>query len=108
MRRYKSRPRIVSHRASALAREESGLQQAVVKIQSLQSFARFQRKPKGELELLEGTDEVKERLEYLVIQKMMFDGVEEPWKLWGTVEETDPQFLLPKASTNPPAETAPG
>ena len=74
----------------------------------MQSFARFRRKGKGELELLEGTDEVKERLEYLVIQKMMFDGVEEPWKLWGTVEETDPQFLLSKASATTAAATVSG
>lgn len=91
-----------------MAREESGLQQAVVKTHSLQSFARFRQQAKGELELLQGTDEVKERLEYLVIQKMMFDGVEEPWKLWGTVEETDPQFLLPKASTTASVGTVPG
>ena len=36
-----------------------------------------------------GTGTEKEIREYLVIQKMLIKGVEGPWKVWGTTDETN-------------------
>ncbi|KAL9100407.1 MAG: hypothetical protein Q9163_004217 [Psora crenata] len=84
-----------------LGPKDSMLRQVVVKIRSKQSLAQFKRKGaaevrkgEGEEELVAGTGEVKRLLEYLVIQRRIFKGVEGPWKIWGTTEETKAEEVL--------------
>ena len=64
---------------------EAALRQAVVKVQSLQTLERI----KSDGQLVAGTGEKKLVKEYLVVQKRMWSGKEEPWMVWGTVEESD-------------------
>ena len=66
------------------------LRQAVVRIQSRQSLARL--KPNGEL--IEGTGEEKDVREYVVVQRRMMKEKEEPWMVWGTVEESDWKLVV--------------
>lgn len=85
---YVGRPRVVSHRATTLPIDDvrerkSALRQAVVRIVSRQSL----RKVAGRGEA-QGEAEVKQITEYVVIQRRMWKGTEEPWILWGTVQET--------------------
>ena len=49
-------------------------------------------KPDGEV--VEGTGQEKEVTEYVVVQKTMWRGKEEEWKVWGTVEESDWEKVL--------------
>jgi hypothetical protein len=39
--------------------------------------------------VVEGTGEPREMGEYVVIQRRIVMQKEEPWMVWGTVEETD-------------------
>lgn len=47
---------------------------------------------------VQGTGEEKVVTEYLVLQRRMWKSVEEPWMVWGTTEETDPDSVLGKDS----------
>ena len=63
----------------------NAIRQAVVRIRSRQSLARLN--PNGQV--VKGTGEQKEVSEYVVVQKWMTKEVEQPWMVWGTVEESD-------------------
>ncbi|MCJ1255856.1 hypothetical protein MMC24_003674 [Lignoscripta atroalba] len=89
--KYTRRPRVVSHRAVMIPLGKGiALRQAVVRIQSRQSLARL--KPNGEL--IEGTGEEKDVREYVVVQRRMMKEKEEPWMVWGTVEESDWKLVV--------------
>lgn len=65
------------------------MRQAVVRIQSRQSLARIIGVgPDGQEIIAKGTGQDKEIREYVVIQRRIWKGVEEPWVVWGTTEET--------------------
>lgn len=70
--------------------------QVVVKIKSTQSL---QRIAKGNHEKV-GTDghgsqdAPKTLVEYVVLQRMMLDGKESPWRIWGTTQETKVDDVL--------------
>lgn len=87
---YVGRPRVVSHRATTLPIEDekdrkTALRQAIVKVVSKQSL----RKLDGhETRANTYQGEVKQITEYVVIQRRLWKGVEEPWIIWGTVQET--------------------
>lgn len=86
---YTSSPRVVSHRASPLSIEDgagrkTAIRQAVVKLKSRQSLQRFDKDGK----LVDGSGEEKEVTEYVVVQKMLWKGVEGEWLIWGTEQET--------------------
>lgn len=51
--------------------------------------------------LVQGTGEEKDISEYMVLQRRMWKEIEEPWMVWGTTEETDPDTVL---SSNIPAQ----
>jgi protein MBA1 len=110
---YLKKPRLVSHRATALPMkiksEDVGIRQAVVKIVSLQQLQRGQlrssrlhsRGTKGgnefwrfEREDVEWEPE-REKIvaEYVVLQTMLIEGKEQPWKIWGFGEETKVEDL---------------
>ena len=92
LHKYTRRPRVVSHRAVALPMVEgAALRQAVVRLQSRQSLARIQAG--GEMEPAAG--EAQEVKEYVVIQRRMWKEQEEPWMVWGTVEESDWPCTIP-------------
>ena len=63
----------------------AALRQAVVRLQSRQSLAKLDSNG----EVVNGTGEIKQVKEYVVIQRRMWKGKEEPFMVWGTVEESD-------------------
>lgn len=74
-----------------------GIQQAVVRIESLQRLT-MGTKMGAKAKLTKGNDkqhivwkEPKEKvaLEYIVIQRRLLEGIYEPWKVWGFVKEMD-------------------
>lgn len=69
----------------------SAVRQAVVRLQSQQTLA--QVKSNGEVG--EASAKVKEVKEYVVLQRRIWKEREEPWKVWGTVEETDWKTVVP-------------
>ncbi|KAK3691001.1 hypothetical protein LTR37_018903 [Vermiconidia calcicola] len=117
LHKYLSKPKLVSYRAmqipgqkSETSRERNGVTQAIVRIHSLQSLQHVKRVTARERGLLvtkevvvdskgnelpgATTDErfqvrnAKESVEYLVLQRIMKQSTQGPWKLWGNAEET--------------------
>ena len=67
----------------------AAMRQAVVRIQSRQSLAKITEVgPDGREKMAKGTGQEKEIREYVVLQRRIWKGVEEPWIVWGTTEET--------------------
>ncbi|KAF2834263.1 hypothetical protein M501DRAFT_990436 [Patellaria atrata CBS 101060] len=92
--------RVVSNKASPLpvgndSKDPSracGMRQVVVRIVSKQRLILRNPKespqPGHDHDLAESKDKVKEVTEYLVLQRKMWMGVEEPWSIWGMAKET--------------------
>ncbi|KAF2105132.1 hypothetical protein NA57DRAFT_29780 [Rhizodiscina lignyota] len=81
---------IVSHRSSILPFKDThggdtGVRQVVVRMVTRQRLSRSTMAGE-ELEVYEG--EPKDVVEYLVLQRRIWDGAEEPWLVWGFAEET--------------------
>lgn len=98
LHKYTHSPRIVSHRA-ALIQEGSIMRQAVVRIRSVQSLDKGTKntktKKKGEEEKdTAGIGGGKMMDEYVVIQKNIFQGVEDDWMVWGTTKESDVSEII--------------
>ena len=75
--------------------EGSALRQVIVFLKSRQSLARFVSSGPGRPEhLVKGTGEEKQVSEYLVLQRRIWKEREEPWMVWGTTNETDPDTVL--------------
>ena len=99
--KYKGRSTVVSHRASQLPLdqdedgEKSFVRQAVVRIRSVQRLTREEVYPdedhRRQVETPEGAE--KEITEYIVVQKRVVRGEEEPWKFWGTTGETSLEYF---------------
>lgn len=94
---YVGRPRVMSHRATVIPIEDalnrkSSMRQAVVRIRSRQSLTRTGR---AGVEVVgeQGGDDVKEITEFVVIQKRLWKGTDEKWKVWGTTEETSAEGM---------------
>lgn len=83
-------PRVVSSKAHYYGGRGLLRRQAIVRIRSLQSLAKFT--PKGEL--VEGSDVPKEVTEYIVIEKKYEGRKESAWYVWGTTEETTGMCIL--------------
>jgi len=104
LHRYVGTPWLCSYRVGALSDkpvpsdQNNTIQQAVVRIRSMQSLKRSKRirgkggAPTTEL-VEEGSGEEKLVIEYLVIQKMLRKGKPGPWMIWGTTEETTMEKL---------------
>ena len=104
LHRYIGRPRIVSTRISRLPLDVSAIYQVVVRIKSMQSLEKI---PKGtgaqsNVVLGETKGEPKKVTEYVVLQKRMIRGKEDPWKIWGMTEETKPEDVTQEESTSYP------
>ncbi|KAI4264601.1 MAG: hypothetical protein L6R42_000306 [Xanthoria sp. 1 TBL-2021] len=88
-------PKFVSHRIAILPYKGSAIRQLVVRMRTRQSLARMVSGGPGRPDaLVQGTGEEKEVSEYLVLQRRMWKEIEEPWMVWGTTEETDPDTVL--------------
>lgn len=74
----------MSNRAATLPFDDSGVRQAVVRICSRQRLSRY----KADGSLVAGTGEERDVMEYVVIQRMLWEGKENDWMVWGTTEET--------------------
>lgn len=68
--------------------EKSAIYQVVIKLRSMQSLEKIPANGS-----LSGTTEEREVVEYLVLQKIMLNGREEKFKIWGTVEESKEDVL---------------
>lgn len=98
---YKGRPKLCSMKAGGTPIELKGIpvgiQQAVVRIRSLQKLtignktgARASRqKGKDKENVIWKEPNEKEVTEYIVIQRRLLEGKFEPWKVWGFVKEMD-------------------
>ena len=72
----------------------------MVRIRSKQSLARIIPATKGQGEaVVEGTDTDKEVSEYVVIQRRIVQGKEDPWLVWGTTQETSVDEVLGSVSS---------
>ncbi|KAI4284141.1 MAG: hypothetical protein L6R38_001639 [Xanthoria sp. 2 TBL-2021] len=88
-------PKFVSHRIAILPYKGSAIRQVVVRMRSRQSLAQMVSRGPGRPDaLIQGTGEEKDVSEYLVLQRRMWKEIEEPWMVWGTTEETDPDTVL--------------
>ena len=104
LHRFIGRPRIVSTRISRLPIDVSAIYQVVVKIKSMQSLEKI-RKGTGaqrDVVLEETKGEPKKVMEYVVLQKRMIKGKEDPWKIWGMTEETKPEDVTHEESVSYP------
>ncbi|KAL8742367.1 MAG: hypothetical protein Q9190_005137 [Brigantiaea leucoxantha] len=82
-------PKIVSNRAGMLPVKGVGLRQVVVRLRSRQSLARIiGRRGPDQDAVVEGTGEEKKVQEYLVLQRRIWKGKEQPWMVWGTTQES--------------------
>ncbi|KAM0718183.1 hypothetical protein Q7P37_006515 [Cladosporium fusiforme] len=95
-------PKLVSFKAAVLpgpqgeAKEERNAQvQAVVRLHTLQTLQHVKKTTKRSgrelkvAEELEGPEEEKESVEYVVLQKTLRRGKMNPWRVWGFTNETD-------------------
>lgn len=79
---------------------KSAIYQVVVKMKSVQSL---ERKIKGtggrEEAVVKGPgDGQKSMVEYLVLQRMILEGKEQPWMVWGTTQESKVEDVLREES----------
>jgi protein MBA1 len=68
--------------------KDAWIRQCVVRIKSTQTLDRGSG----------SGPETKTMEEYVVIQKLAFDGEEQPWKMWGTVQPDSAQDIMRIAS----------
>lgn len=86
-----------------------GIRQVVVRIRSQQSLTRPAKQTQEAVSKQKGgeqamvANEVKKQdcTEYVVIQRVMFNKEEGPWKVWGLAEETTPKDIQTDASFAP-------
>lgn len=97
LHKYVGKPWVCSYRVGVLSakpkpsNEQNVLQQAVVRIKSIQSLKTIKRtrgKATGTSEESVTGGEEQLKVEYLVIQKMLRKGKPGPWMVWGTTGET--------------------
>ncbi|KAG8534248.1 uncharacterized protein KY384_001092 [Bacidia gigantensis] len=91
-----SQVRVVSNRGSMLPRKNSALRQAVVRIRSQQNLLRSRVAENDGSQVLNNREGGRTMQEYFVLQRRIFDGVEGPWKVWGTTKETDIKHVVPQ------------
>jgi len=106
--RYVRRPRVVSQKAAELPflveGEKAGARQAIVRIETEQRVVMGRKLADGQMDLADkedgfwsdksgdgiewGVPRVKNVVEYMVLQRKMIKGVEEPWYIVGFARET--------------------
>ena len=108
LHKYRSEPRVVSHRTSLMDRNvaaghnKSLLQQAVLRVKSVQSLKRFKKVRQKDGKIVDVLDEGsvggaegqgRDVVEYFVVQRMTRKGKKGDWKVWGTTQETTIQMI---------------
>ena len=80
--------------------EKSALVQVVVKIKSMQSLETIIKGTEegDDTSSRIADDDNKRLVEYLVLQRIMIDGEEQPWMVWGTTQETSVDQALSQDS----------
>ena len=61
----------------------------------MQSLDTLLRRGEGDPEDQYAVGEKQEMVEYLVLQRRYMKGIEGPWLVWGTVQETEASSVLP-------------
>lgn len=89
LHKYIGSPCIVSTNVATLEIEESAVYQVVVRLESIQSLEKIPANG-----LTSDTTEEKKVVEYLVLQRIMLNGNEGKWKVWGTMEESKAEDVL--------------
>ncbi|KAI9824376.1 MAG: hypothetical protein M1819_000882 [Sarea resinae] len=84
LHKYNRGVRCVSDRYTQLPIEGAGIRQAVVRIPSRQSLTKLA----ADGTTVPGSGRERNLVEYVVIQKRIIKGKDEPWMVWGTTEET--------------------
>ena len=85
-----------------LPQEKSAVLQMVIKLKSTQSLEKgakgvpFQTTADEERT---GTGS-KQFLEYIVLQRMILEGNEKPWMIWGTTQETKAEDIFEEEKLN--------
>ncbi|KAI5801699.1 hypothetical protein DFH27DRAFT_557652 [Peziza echinospora] len=82
-------PKIVSNSATVFVGTDTAIRQAVVRIHSKQSISKYT----AQGDLVPGTGQQKDVLEYVVLQKRKLKNDETEWTIWGTTEETTLKVL---------------
>ena len=88
---YTRGARVMSDRAARLPVNGAALRQVVVRIESEQTLTKIEgrsRKAQTEGAEVRRLEKKSKTREYIVIQRMVLDGKEREWKVWGTTEET--------------------
>ena len=76
----------MSHKAGTIPNmTDAGLRQAVVKIKSRQSLEKLH----GAGKPISDSGPAQDKVEYVVVQRKMWDAKEQEWMVWGTVAESD-------------------
>lgn len=88
LHKYGRFSRIVSTNIATLEIEESAIYQVVVKLKSTQSLAQIPANG-----LTTNMTEERKVVEYVVLQRIMLNGKEGKWKIWGTIEESKEDVL---------------
>jgi len=93
---YSLTPRIVSTRMGRLPSDESVMMQVVVKVKSTQSLQKFTQSVGGKEDtVIPGPEEgPKTLVEYVVLQRMMIEGEEKKWMIWGTMQESKVEDVI--------------
>jgi protein MBA1 len=89
LHRYVGKPKVVSHRAAILPIDDgtgnkTAMRQAVVRIKSVQSLKRTDERATPE----EREGKEMEVEEFVVVQRRVWRGTEERWRMWGTTSES--------------------
>ena len=104
LHKYVGFPRVMSTRASMLPMiDKSALRQHVVRIKSVQSLDTLTKKGETREHDEYAPGEMMRMVEYLVLQRRILKGKEGPWKVQGTVQETDAKDVLKEAGRKGPA-----
>ena len=63
--------------------------QVVIRLRSIQSLERIQKGVAGQEDMIiGGSGEGRKLVEFIVLQRMMIEGEERPWMVWGTTQES--------------------
>ena len=93
---YIGSPWIVSTRIGMLQQKKSVIMQSVVRLRSIQSLRKFIKGVGGqEHAITKGSENEQKRIvEYVVLQKTIIEGEENPWMFWGTTQESKLENVL--------------
>lgn len=75
--------------------KDAAVRQVVVRIKSTQSIVKTKRYPQAKEETtVRGIENEQMIDEYLVMQRRIWKGREERWRIWGTIQEANVNELL--------------